>query len=217
MPLFSLPLSLSPPISLSLSFSPSPSLSLSSLPISLSLSLSLPPHLSLSLSPSPSLSLSPLSLSPSLSLSLPSQSLSLSVSLPSVFYLSVFTNLLLFSPLCIFLYFSSCSPSFLYDFLYDTLSLFLPRPPHSVLFRVRVCLYPLFEKTPYLSTANISEPPFRGLFTGFSCLGDPPKSGTLLNLPPYLRTCRHPPPPPPLISDKLSLLVGTSSSSSSSS
>ena len=63
-----------------------------------------------------------------------------------------------------------------------------PPPPHSVLFRVRICLYPLFEKTP--STANISKPPFRGLFTGFSCLGDPPKSGTLLNVPPYLRTCR---------------------------
>ena len=42
------------------------------------------------------------------------------------------------------------------------------RPPHSVLFRVRICLFPLFESTPYLRTANISEPPFRGLFAGFS-------------------------------------------------
>ena len=57
-------------------------------------------------------------------------------------------------------------------------------PPHSVLFRVRICSYPLFESTPYLRTANISEPPFRGLFAGFSCLGDPPKSGKMLNVPP---------------------------------
>ena len=54
-----------------------------------------------------------------------------------------------------------------------------PPPPHSVLFRVRICLFPPFERTD-----NISEPPFRGLFAGFSCLGDPPKSKTLLNVPP---------------------------------
>ena len=50
------------------------------------------------------------------------------------------------------------------------------RPPHSVLFRVRVCLFPPFESTPppYLWT------PLLRLFAGFSCLGDPPKSGTLL-------------------------------------
>ena len=59
-----------------------------------------------------------------------------------------------------------------------------PGPPHSVLFRVRICSYPFFESTPYLRTANISEPPFRGLFAGFSCLGDPPKSGKMLNVPP---------------------------------
>ena len=59
-----------------------------------------------------------------------------------------------------------------------------PPPPHSELFRVRICSYPLFESTPYLRTANISEPPFRGLFAGFSCLGDPPKSGKMLNVPP---------------------------------
>ena len=59
-----------------------------------------------------------------------------------------------------------------------------PPPPHSVLFRVRICLFPPFESTPYLRTDNISEPPFRGLFAGFSCLGDPPKSKTLLNVPP---------------------------------
>ena len=59
-----------------------------------------------------------------------------------------------------------------------------PPPPHSVLFRVRICSFPPFESTPYLRTDTISEPPFRGLFAGFSCLGDPPKSKTLLNLPP---------------------------------
>ena len=37
---------------------------------------------------------------------------------------------------------------------------------------------------PYLRTDKISEPPFRGLFAGFSCLKDPPKSRTLLNVPP---------------------------------
>ena len=58
---------------------------------------------------------------------------------------------------------------------------FFPWPPHLVLFRVRVCLFPPFKSTPYLRLAKKFEPPFRGLFTGFSCLGDPPKSGTLLN------------------------------------
>ena len=38
---------------------------------------------------------------------------------------------------------------------------------------------------PYLRTDKISEPPFRGLFAGFSCFGDPPKSKTLLNVLPY--------------------------------
>ena len=37
---------------------------------------------------------------------------------------------------------------------------------------------------PYLRTDKISEPPFRRLFAGFSYLGDPPKSRTLLNVPP---------------------------------
>ena len=57
--------------------------------------------------------------------------------------------------------------------------------PHSVLFRVRIsaCSLPL-KAPPYLRTDKISEPPFRGLFAGFSCLGDPPKSKTLLNIPP---------------------------------
>ena len=57
-----------------------------------------------------------------------------------------------------------------------------PPPPHLVLFRVRICLFPYFESTP---------PPISGLttflnppFAGFSCLGDPPKSKTLLNVPP---------------------------------
>ena len=59
-----------------------------------------------------------------------------------------------------------------------------PPPPHSVLFRLRICSFPLFESTPYLRTANIFEPPFRGLFAGFSCLGDPPKYGKMLNVPP---------------------------------
>ena len=52
-----------------------------------------------------------------------------------------------------------------------------PPPPHSVLFRVRIyaCSLPL-KAPPYLRTDKISEPPYRGLFAGFSCLGDPPKS-----------------------------------------
>ena len=61
-----------------------------------------------------------------------------------------------------------------------------PRPPHSILFRVRICLFPPSESTPYLRTDKISEPLFRGLFAGFSCLGDPPKSKTLLNVPPII-------------------------------
>ena len=46
-------------------------------------------------------------------------------------------------------------------------------------------LVPSFsESTPYLRTAKISETPFCGLFAGFSGLGDPPKSGKMLNVPP---------------------------------
>ena len=63
-----------------------------------------------------------------------------------------------------------------------------PPPPHSVLFRVRICSFPLFESTPYLRTANISKPPFRGLFAGFSYLGDPPKSWKMLNVTPPLNS-----------------------------
>ena len=55
-----------------------------------------------------------------------------------------------------------------------------PPPPHSVLFRVRICLFPPFESTPYLRTDTISEPPFCGLFLPWR----PPKSKTLLNIPP---------------------------------
>ena len=47
------------------------------------------------------------------------------------------------------------------------------------------CSLPL-KAPPYLRTDKISEPPFRGLFAGFSCLGDRPKSKTLLNVPPYI-------------------------------
>ena len=61
-----------------------------------------------------------------------------------------------------------------------------PPPPHSVLFRVRICLFPPFESTPLSPDWQNSEPPFRGLFAGFSCLGDPPKSKTLLNITPYI-------------------------------
>ena len=67
-----------------------------------------------------------------------------------------------------------------------------PPPPHSVLFRVRICLFPPFESTPSLRTDKISEPPFRGLFAGFSCLGDPPKSKILLNVPPYILFYNNP-------------------------
>ena len=59
-----------------------------------------------------------------------------------------------------------------------------PPPPHSVLFRVRICSFPPLKAPPYLRTDKISEPPFRGLFAGFSSLKYPPKSRTLLNVPP---------------------------------
>ena len=59
-----------------------------------------------------------------------------------------------------------------------------PPPPHSVLFRVRICSFPLFESTPYLRTANIFEPPFRGIFPALEtplnqekCSMYPPKFG----------------------------------------
>ena len=42
-----------------------------------------------------------------------------------------------------------------------------------MLFRVRICLFPLFESTPYLRTANISEPPFRGFSRAFPALETP--------------------------------------------
>ena len=64
---------------------------------------------------------------------------------------------------------------------------------------------------PYLRNAKISEPTFRGIFAGFSCLADPPESGTLLNVPPISGELSFQPPisgqtpPPPLISGKLSL------------
>ena len=66
-----------------------------------------------------------------------------------------------------------------------------PPPPHSVLFRGTHMLVPsLWKHPPILRTDKYSEPPFRGLFAGFSCLKDPPKSRTLLNVPPvfYLIT-----------------------------
>ena len=61
-----------------------------------------------------------------------------------------------------------------------------PPPPHSVLFRVRICSFPPFESTPppISGLTKFLNPPFHGLFAGFSCLGDPPKSKTLLNVPP---------------------------------
>ena len=59
-----------------------------------------------------------------------------------------------------------------------------PRPPHSVLFRVRICAFPPFESTPLSPDWQNFWTPFHGLFAGFSCLGDPPKSKTLLNVPP---------------------------------
>ena len=53
----------------------------------------------------------------------------------------------------------------------------LPRPPpppptQYYLGYAHACSLPL-KAPPYLRTDNISEPPFRGLFAGFSCLGDP--------------------------------------------
>ena len=63
----------------------------------------------------------------------------------------------------------------------------IPGPPTQCYLGYAICSYPFFESTPYLRTANISEPPFRGLFACFSCLGDPPKSGKMLNVPPLIR------------------------------
>ena len=61
-----------------------------------------------------------------------------------------------------------------------------PPPPHSVLFRVRVCSFPLFESTPYLRTANLSEPPLSRAFPALEtplntekCSMYPPKFGII--------------------------------------
>ena len=61
----------------------------------------------------------------------------------------------------------------------------IPSPCSVFFFRVpRMLRTPyLSESTPYRRTANISGRAFRGLFAGFSCLDDPPKSGTLFNVP----------------------------------
>ena len=92
-----------------------------------------------------------------------------------------------------------------------------PPPPHSVLFRVRVCLYPLFEKTPIWALPTFPNPPFAGFSRAFPALETPLNPERCSMYPPISGHADTPPPPPPLISDKLSLLVGTSSSSSSSS
>ena len=60
----------------------------------------------------------------------------------------------------------------------------VPRSPHSVLFRVRICLFPPFESTPLSPDWQNFWTPLSRLFAGFSCLGDSPKSKTLLNIPP---------------------------------
>ena len=60
-----------------------------------------------------------------------------------------------------------------------------PPPTQYYLGYAYACSLPL-KAPPYLRTDKISEPPFRGLFAGFSCLGDPPESKTLLNVPPYI-------------------------------
>ena len=56
-----------------------------------------------------------------------------------------------------------------------------PPPTQYYLGYAYACSLPL-KAPPYLRTDNMTEPPFRGLFAGFSCLGDPPKSKTLLNV-----------------------------------
>ena len=58
-----------------------------------------------------------------------------------------------------------------------------PPPTQYCLGYAYACSLPL-KAPPYLRTDKISDPPFRGLFAGFSCLGDPPRSKTLLNVPP---------------------------------
>ena len=50
-----------------------------------------------------------------------------------------------------------------------------PPPPHSVLFRVRICSFPPLKAPPYLRTDQIFEPPFAGFSQAF------PASKTPLN------------------------------------
>ena len=61
-----------------------------------------------------------------------------------------------------------------------------PPPTQYYLGYAYICLFPPLKAPPYLRTDKISEPPFRGLCAGFSCLGDPPKFKTLLKVPPYI-------------------------------
>ena len=67
---------------------------------------------------------------------------------------------------------------------YFIMGTFHAPPPPTQCYLGTHMLVPSFWSTPYLRTANISKPPFRGHFAGFSCLGDPPKSGKMLNVPP---------------------------------
>ena len=61
-----------------------------------------------------------------------------------------------------------------------------PPPTQYYLGYAYACSLPL-KAPPYLRTDKISEPPFRGLFAGFSCLGDPPLNPKHCSMyPPYI-------------------------------
>ena len=93
-------------------------------------------------------------------------------------------------------------------------------PPHSVLFRVRVCSFPPFESTPYISgLPKFLNPPFAGFSQAFPALETPlnpehcsmyPTISGELSFQRPISQDRHLPPPPPPISGKLSLqyLIG---------
>ena len=75
-----------------------------------------------------------------------------------------------------------------------------PPPPHSVLFRVRICSFPPFESTPYISgLTTFLNPPFTGFSQAFPALETPlnPKHCSMyppifLFYNPLFKFLRHP-------------------------
>ena len=59
-----------------------------------------------------------------------------------------------------------------------------PPPPHSVLFRVRICVFPPFENTPLSPDWHNFWTPLSRAFRRLFLPWRPPKSKTLLNVPP---------------------------------